>query len=690
MNADGPAPRSRVPRWGLRTLLALGSALLVAAAVLCVSLASAWLLHRLAEEQALARVELAAKAAEDAVTRAAERTETAVRLLAERPTLTRLLTAGDAQAVMDFLTRFRDTGGYDGCIVWADGARYEAASLEAPAPGLSHPALAGGTPQLPPAPGLHYGTQGDALEIVAAAPLALGASGTAVVTRILGDAFSTRISQHVGLDVRIVPLAPGASMPEESRGRVGGTYRTTRALRSGEGSVRGSVEASLSVESVAVSVRRLIGWLLVAALLVAAAAAGGGVLLGRALTRPMDALAQAARRIGRGDLVTPIPRVSGEEVGRLAATMEEMRGRLQRLTVELKRRESEAQVLLEGIVEGVFAVDAERRIRYVNNQAAALLEVAPEEAMGKFCGDVLRPVAQNGVRPCESRCPIIHARSLETSRAVERRVDHDGRPRTLLITSSAPIEERQVQLVRDETDLEGARRARDAILANISHEFKTPLSAQLASLELLRDSLADPHPDAAVSSATELVLSLERSTVRLTQLVDNLLESVRVESGEASIRTKKVSLEDVVEEAVEMIGPLLRQREQRVVPELPYPLPSVMGDAPRLTQVFVNLLDNASKYSPERSVIRIGGETCGDRVTVWVDDEGPGLPNGADGLVFDRFFRSAGSEPDARGVGLGLWIVKSIVSRHGGSIEARRRGDLGTRIAVTLPTGASE
>ena len=205
-----------------------------------------------------------------------------------------------------------------------------------------------------------------------------------------------------------------------------------------------------------------------------------------------------------------------------------MRNNLVELTGTLRRREAEAQAVLSGVVEGVYAVDKARVIRYLNPQAARLLGVPADEAIGRFCGDVLKPCLENGQRPCETHCPIIRARMEGNARATEQLNLASGASRTTIITSAAPVDELQVQVIRDETELEGVRRARDSVLANISHEFRTPLAAQLASIELLREGIETmSRPE-----QKELVLSLERGTLRLTRLIDNLLESVRIESGQ--------------------------------------------------------------------------------------------------------------------------------------------------------------
>jgi K+-sensing histidine kinase KdpD len=223
------------------------------------------------------------------------------------------------------------------------------------------------------------------------------------------------------------------------------------------------------------------------------------------------------------------------------------------------------------------------------------------------------------------------------------------------------------------------------VLANISHEFRTPLAAQLASIELLREGM-DTMP---VGDQKELVLSLERGALRLTRLIDNLLESVRIESGQLAIRHQSVAIGELVEDADALIGALLKQRRQTLELDIPDDLPRVDGDGPRLTQVFVNLLANASKYAPEESVVRIGASATDRTVTAWVEDEGPGVPEIETGSVFERFYRGADQEPEPGGLGLGLWIVKSIINRHEGSIHAERK-DGRTRFVVDLPMEKAE
>ena len=285
------------------------------------------------------------------------------------------------------------------------------------------------------------------------------------------------------------------------------------------------------------------------------------------------------------------------------------------------------------------------------------------------------------MRPCEHACPILQARGAGQSSARETLCLNDGSRRSAIIVSSAPVGGIQVQVMRDETDLEAARRARDSVLGNISHEFRTPLAAQLASIELLRDGL-DHLP---IESQRELLTNVERGVLRLMRLIDNLLESVRIESGQVDIRNQLVDLPDIAREAAELMAPLLAQRNLQLDLDVDHLVVPVKGDAQRLIQVLVNLLSNAAKFAPQASSISIGGRTLERTVEFWVEDSGPGVDVASRMAIFQRFKRAEGAEPDAPGLGLGLWIVKSIIERHHGSVRFERIEDARTRFTVGLP-----
>jgi signal transduction histidine kinase len=607
----------------------------------------------------------------------------------------RLVRAGNPEQLEFFLRRFCETAGLDACAVVVGEA-----VLAAIGPfrwdELAGPMAEQGERFLTATPSTPDGVLG------ADAELQDIPGSRVVVLRRFDRRLATVLTERAGLEIRLVRLSGWLEAVEPdlkalhtaavTDGRTvaslvagAGVYASSTPVVATTGEGVALIEARLPQADVADVVDRFVQRLALTAAMLAVLALLAAAYLARRIGGPLRSLAESAIRLGRGDFSTAIPVRGTPEVAALARTMEDMRRNLIDLTATLRRREAEAQALLHGVLEGVFAVDADRNIRYLNPQAARMLGVDIGAATGRFCGDVLRPCGRDGARPCETACPITMARAGGKAQATEILDSQDGARRVVVITSARPVDGLQVQVMRDETELEAVRRARDSILANISHEFRTPLAAQQASIELLRDGLAE-MPRAQLA---ELASSLQRGTLRLTRLIDNLLESVRIESGQLSIRRQNLDLAQVVEDAEQLVEGLLVQRHQSLRVELPPALPLVPGDEQRLTQVVTNLLANANKFGPEGSEIRIGGSVGAGEVSLWIEDEGPGVPDGG-GSIFERFYRSSDQEPEPRGLGLGLWIVKSIVERHGGQVSCARTPEGRTRFTVLLPVGDSE
>ncbi len=680
---------------GLAGWLALTTGLLVVITVAAVSAAGVRLLRGLADAEAKARVELGAATAREALRQSGDDLLTATLVLSERPTLLRLLEREELSGLEPYLARYCKGAALDACAVGngdtllatagaeLDWSRVRAAATEQGQRFLVSGALEG-TAQM-----------GSVVEVSERETVKVFG------LRRLDEEFATRLSDRVGMDVRILdftslrqgegPLAVLISDALSGAGpataRVGAldSYASVIPVAAASGETVALLRTVLPAEAVTEIVLAMERRMLVIGSVVALLATALAVLIGRYWTSGIRELTTAARRIGRGDLTVSVANTGSAEIGLLASTMEEMRKNLIELTREIRRREAQAQAVLGGIVEGVYAVDKKRRIRYLNRQAEVLLGVSAEHALGRFCGDVLKPKPDSDGRlPCAHSCPIVAAREGNSVEAVELIEPQPERRRRVVIASAPSGDGMQVQVLRDETEMEAVRRTRDTVLANISHEFRTPLSAQLASIELLREGLG--HLPLAAQS--ELVSSLERGVHRLTWLIDNLLESVRIESGQLTIRHQPVSLDEVAEAARELIEPLLTQRGQRLALDSLAGLAPVQGDRQRLIQVMVNLLANASKFSPPDGVIRVGGDMPdSETVVFWVEDEGPGPADPADTALFDRFHRAGGEDPEESGLGLGLYIVRSIIERHGGEVALFRTPDGRTRAAATLPVG---
>lgn len=443
--------------------------------VLVVAGGIAWyassMLRALADEEAKARVQLAATTAREDLRRMGEDALAAARALADRPTLQRLIAEGQRDALPPFLGRACEATRMDACAVLSgrsvvavsgpalDWTQLVVASAEQSATFMTLP-LTERVPLL----GAHARLDPSGLSIY--------------VVRRLDEKLARALSAQVGADIRLIDyraytggpvnaytalysaaLADGHSAVQRIASQ--DEYACVVPVFASSGEAIALIEALLPADAVDAPTRRLVRKLLLTALFLGAVAVLAGVILAGQVAGPVRALTAAATRIGAGDFSASIPPGGAAEVGALARTMETMRRDLIDLTTTLRRREAEAQAVLSGIVEGVYAVDRDRTIRYLNPQAARLLGVAVEQAVGRFCGDVLKPREEDGRRPCDFRCPIVAARAAGGAQATEHLAAAPGEPRTAVITSAAPVEGLQVQVIRDETEV--ARRARDPV-----------------------------------------------------------------------------------------------------------------------------------------------------------------------------------------------------------------------------------
>jgi signal transduction histidine kinase len=258
--------------------------------------------------------------------------------------------------------------------------------------------------------------------------------------------------------------------------------------------------------------------------------------------------------------------------------------------------------------------------------------------------------------------------------------------KTLAVTGAKVVPpdsdtEQTVLVLRDITDEEMGRRLHSYFLGNITHEFRTPLSGLKASIELLLDETDYLSPD----EIHELLNSIHLSVSGLQSLVDNLLESVNIEGGRFSIHRRPVDLNQITAEAIRMMQPLLDRRKQWLSLIEPLQLPPVHADPTRLTQVMINLLANASKYSPQEKAIDLELGQVGESLKVTIADRGPGIPPNERANLFNRFVRLGAPTSEQYGIGLGLSVVKAIIEGHGGEVGVDERPGGGSVFWFTLP-----
>ncbi len=411
--------------------------------------------------------------------------------------------------------------------------------------------------------------------------------------------------------------------------------------------------------------------LLLAGLAASSAAALFSNLLALRLTRLIAEVAAAARAIARGDFRSRVRRDSaltgselGEEFNRMASGLEG----LVEAAGEERRRLTAA---LDSGLDAVVALDAEGAVAYANRAATDLLQRPKSELMGSAFGWLL---------PNEQ---VLAALRSSRDEGLTRTLTIERTANEWLRVSVAPILGdggwSALVVIHDLSDVKRMEQVRREFIANVSHELRTPLAGIKSVLETLEAGALQDE-----DAAREFVSRADIEVDRLVQLVEELLELSRIESGEVPMARESVDLSTVTRDATQR----QRHRADRAGLDLRFECgdvtPEVVGDAERLERVVVNLISNAIKFTPEGGSILVTCETGEDSVAVSVIDTGVGIDSDNLDRVFERFYKADRSRREG-GTGLGLAVVKHTVEAHGGAVGVESALGSGSTFWFRIP-----
>jgi signal transduction histidine kinase len=248
----------------------------------------------------------------------------------------------------------------------------------------------------------------------------------------------------------------------------------------------------------------------------------------------------------------------------------------------------------------------------------------------------------------------------------------------VVTTSRDEVGQLAVAFNRMSSELESLERVRRDLVANVSHELKTPISALRAHLENLLDGVEQANPE-----TLEVMLA---QSERLGRLVDQLLELSRLESGDLPLHREQVRLRPLVSRVLSEIEVTRADRDVELEQEVSEDLPPVFADAERVHQVLFNLLDNAVRFTPSGGQVRVTASRHNGTIDVAVQDTGPGIAPEHLPRVFERFYRvDTARSRDEGGTGIGLAIARSVVEAHGGRIWAESEPGNGSTFTFELP-----
>jgi two-component system, OmpR family, phosphate regulon sensor histidine kinase PhoR len=443
--------------------------------------------------------------------------------------------------------------------------------------------------------------------------------------------------------------------------------------------VVGVLRLALPLSAVTASYGVLHRVMLAGGLVALAVAAGIGVFVSGRVTRPIVDMQTAARRMADGDFSARAPIRTVDELGSLGRALNVMMARLRDEIGGLEEERAKTRAILDGMVEGVIAVDAHEAIVLMNERARAMFGVGAGRGEGKPLPEVVRNAELHEIfretRVAGDDAPVQRELLLRhpSSRTLQVNAVRVG-----LAGPDAGV----VMVLHDVTALRRLEQVRTEFVANVSHELRTPLTAIQGYLETLLGGALEER-----QHARRFLEIAFRHTERLGRLLNDLTDLSNIELGKVTLHPAAVRVADVVDSVLEIVRPKAEAGRVGLIADVQPRDLTVHADHDRLAQILINLADNAVKYTPEGGWVTVAARALdADRAEVRVRDTGVGIPRADLPRITERFYRvDKARSRDLGGTGLGLAIVKHLVELHGGTVVAANRAEGGAVFTVTLP-----
>lgn len=387
-------------------------------------------------------------------------------------------------------------------------------------------------------------------------------------------------------------------------------------------------------------------------------------------------MTRVVERITAGDLDARMLTFRYAELGALAQAFNHMADKLQRQMKKRAREKDRLNTVMHVMTDGLIILNRSGSVKLINPAGARMLNTTTEKAMHR---SFVQAVRDHRIAEVWKRCQVSGE---EEVAAVELGVTQFMR---VVVTPFLGRAGRgYLVMLQDLTQMRRLQTVRQDFISNVSHELRTPLASLRALTETLRDSALDDPPAAA-----RFLDRMEIEVDSLTQMVEELLELSRIESGQVPLRLNPVLPYAAVVPAIERLRPQAERGQLALEVEVSRDLPLVLVDAGRIHQVVTNIVHNAIKFSPIGGRIVIGATADPVKVTVTVADSGIGIATNDLPRIFERFFKTDRSRA-VGGTGLGLAIAKHIVQAHGGSIWAVSQEGKGSIFYFTMPRAEPE
>lgn len=386
------------------------------------------------------------------------------------------------------------------------------------------------------------------------------------------------------------------------------------------------------------------------------------LLFSHIISTPIRKLNRASKSIAGGDFTTRVPLRGNDEIQELSVSFNEMAQKLERSFADLSASNEELESIISSMKEGLMVIDALGRILLVNRSAQALID--SEKAIGRHYWELVRSPKLNSLVDGATGTSAADEISLEDK---------------IYLCSITPIRMGKAKIIifHDVTEMRRLEDIKKDLVVNVSHELRTPLTAIKGFTETMMEGRTEHDHE-----YLEIIM---RHTDRLINIINDLLDLSELETRETSIGMDRVNVKALIEGVLAMFAQKLKARGLKAEIMEKNGDAVIKGDPFRLEQLFINLIDNAVKYT-EQGGITIRLETSARNVVITISDTGIGIPKEHLGRVFERFYVVDKSRSRRLGgTGLGLAIVKHIVTLHQGTISVASVPCQGTTFTITFP-----
>jgi len=454
-------------------------------------------------------------------------------------------------------------------------------------------------------------------------------------------------------------------------------YAAVLARRNGlpDGEPLGVVRIAVPMREIELAVRRLSHIIVISGLLLALTSIALATYISARTVNPIRQLTNVVERVAGGDMNARLLPTTRDEMARLTHAFNHMADQLNDKVARLAQEQTFLSGVLNTMGDGVIITDSDGEILLSNPAALRILAFPGTTVHGLTFAQVTRE------HQLVEMWELCRQTGVEQTGTVETTLRNTF-IQVVITPLNEPESTRFLVILQDLTHIRQLETIRRDFISNVSHELRTPLASLSLVVETLKDGAID-EPE----TARRFLSYIESELSALTQMVEELLELSRIESGRAPLKLKSTSVAKLIKKPIKRLTPQAEHKQITIEAIIPADMPPVLADSRRIQQVVMNLLHNAIKFTPEGGRVTIKAQVSGQEMLISVTDTGIGIPADELTRIFERFYKTDRARAD-EGTGLGLAIAKHIVQGHGGRIWAESVEGKGSTFYFTLLLGS--